>query len=205
MSQASGSAPPRAGGRLPGPERRKQLLDVALDVFGVGGYSEASMSDIAAAAGVTKPVVYQHFPSKRALFLEVLDECGRSMQTAVEKATSNAGSGREQVEQGFRAFVGFFEERPAAFRVLFSDVSRSDPEFAAKGRAVELAVAERITDLITVENLSAPERSVLAHGIVGLAEGACRHWMDHETAIDTERVSRLLANLAWSGLRGAGA
>ncbi len=57
--------------RLPAEQRRRQLLDVACDVFATSGFSATAMDDIAAAAGVTKPVLYQHFPSKRALFVEL--------------------------------------------------------------------------------------------------------------------------------------
>ena len=58
--------------RLPAHERRRQLLDVALDVFAADGFHSTSMNDVAEAAGVTKPVLYQHFASKRQLYLELL-------------------------------------------------------------------------------------------------------------------------------------
>lgn len=188
--------------RLPGPERRQQLLDVAVEIFGVGGYAEASMADIAAAAGITKPVVYQHFASKRALFLEVLDECGRRMEDAIDKATAGAVGPRQQVEAGFHGFMSFFETNPALFRVLFSDANRSDPEFAAEVQRVELIVAERIATLIEIDTLTGDERRLLAVGIVGLAEAACRFWMTGESGLSPERTATLLAELSWAGLRG---
>lgn len=188
--------------RLPGPERRQQLLEVAAEIFGRGGYDQASMADIAAAAGITKPVVYQHFPSKRALFLEVLGECGRRMEAQIDKATADANGPREQVERGFAGFVGFFEEHPAMFRVLFSDANRSDPEFAAELARTELVVAERIAALIDIETLSTDERRLLAVGIVGIGEAACRHWMSGDSGLTAQRTAALLANLTWTGLRG---
>lgn len=188
--------------RLPGPQRRQQLLDVAVDIFGVGGYAEASVADIAAAAGITKPVVYQHFASKRALFLEVLGECGRRMEAQVEKATAGATGPRHQVEQGFQGFVQFFESNPEMFRILFSDANRSDVEFAAEVHRVELIVAEQIAALIEIESLDSDDRRLLAVGIVGLAEAACRHWMSGESGLSPERTAALLAELAWAGLRG---
>lgn len=63
--------------RLPAIERKEQLLDLALQVFATKGYHETSMTDIAELAGVTKPVVYQHFESKRALFLAIIDNVGK--------------------------------------------------------------------------------------------------------------------------------
>ncbi len=189
--------------RLPAAQRRQQLLDVAVEIFGVGGYGEASVADIAAAAGVTKPVVYQHFDSKRALFLEVLRECSDRMQDQIEKATAEASSPREQVEEGFGSMVRYFHDNPAAFRILFSDVSRSDPEFAHAVHRVEMVVADRIADLIVIEDLTAEERRVLAHGVLGMAEGVLRNYVDNpDVAVD--RVADLLSTLAWTGLRGSG-
>lgn len=188
--------------RLSGPERRQQILDRALEAFGVGGYDAASMSTIAAAAGITKPVVYQHFLSKRALFLEVLSDCGQGMVDAVEKATAEATGPREQVACGFAAFVGYFRDRPEAFRVLFSEANRSDPEFAAEVHRVEMAVADRIAALITDGDLSSEDRRVVAHGIVGMAERACRYWMDEATSLDADRLADLLTRLTWAGMRG---
>lgn len=188
--------------RLPGPERRQQLLDVALETFGRGGYAEASMAEIAAAAGITKPVVYQHFVSKRALFLEVLRECGRRMVSQIEKATSQSSNPRELVEHGFRGFISFFETHPETFRILFSDANRSDPEFAAEVHRVELVVAERIASLIEIPNLSEDDRRLLAVGIVGLGESAVRLWISGESGLSSERVVDLLAELTWAGLRG---
>ena len=173
-----------------------------METFGRGGYAEASMAEIAAAAGITKPVVYQHFVSKRALFLEVLRECGRRMEIQIEKATSGADSPRQIVEQGFHGFISFFESHPETFRILFSDANRSDPEFSQEVHRVEMVVAERIASLIDIPNLSAADRRLLAVGIVGQAESAVRHWMSDDTDLSADRVSALLAELTWAGLRG---
>ncbi len=187
--------------RLPAEVRRQQLLDVALETFGIGGYGATSMREIAEAAGVTKPVLYQHFTSKQALFREVLVECGRQLQEAVRVAATDAGSPREVVADGFRAWVGFFEQKPAAFRILFSDSSRREPDFAREVHRVELQTADLIADLIAVENYDENDRRLLANGIVGLAEGAVRHWMERD-AMSADRVAELLTHLVWAGLRG---
>jgi AcrR family transcriptional regulator len=83
--------------RLSADRRRRQLLDVARDVFARRGFHATSMDDVAAAAGVTKPVLYQHFPSKRALFVELLDDVGHRLIHALGAATSAAHTGRERV------------------------------------------------------------------------------------------------------------
>jgi AcrR family transcriptional regulator len=74
--------------RLTATARREQIIDVALEVFGRAGYHGASMNDIAEAAGVTKPVLYQHFDSKRDLYLALIDEVGARLIAAITKATA---------------------------------------------------------------------------------------------------------------------
>ena len=116
--------------RLPADERRQQLLAVACELFARTGFHDTSMDDIAEAAGVTKPVLYQHFPSKRALYGELLDDTGRRLLDRLAEATSRATSGRERVEAGFRAYFQFAVGDRSSFRLLFGASIRSDPEFA---------------------------------------------------------------------------
>src|ERR1700694_5747504 len=104
--------------RLPAPRRRRQLLDVATAVFGGSGYHEASMDEVAEAAGVTKPVLYQHFAAKRSLSLELLDDGATRLVDAVVAATRAADDPHQQVEAGFRAYFGFVAGHANAFRLL---------------------------------------------------------------------------------------
>ena len=85
--------------RLPAPARREQILDVAVEVFARNGFHGASMNDVAEAAGVTKPVLYQHFDSKQDLYMALLDEMGNRLLKAITKATAGVASGRQQTEQ----------------------------------------------------------------------------------------------------------
>ncbi len=193
--------------RLPAAERRRQLLDVALDAFAAGGYHGTSMDDVAAAAGVTKPVLYQHFPSKRALYIELLQDVGRQMMDVIAKAAAQAGSPHEQVEAGFRAYFLFVEQREPAFRLLFGGGSKRDEGFADLVRLVEGAIAELIASFITA-SLPPEQTLTLAHGIVGMAESACRHWLrqraEGESTASADELADELAELAWAGLRGVG-
>src|SRR5215468_6927104 len=111
--------------RLPAEQRRTQLLSVAVEVFGERGFHATSMDEIAEAAGVTKPVLYQHFPSKRALYVELLEDGGRQLLTALAEETGRAGSGRERTELGFRAYFQFAVDNRAAFRLLLGTSLRS--------------------------------------------------------------------------------
>jgi AcrR family transcriptional regulator len=188
--------------RLPAALRRHQLLDVALTVFAERGFHSTSMNDVADAAGVTKPVLYQHFTSKRALYLELLRVVGDRLADAVVEATTSAATPRDQVENGISAYFKFVVDQQAAFWLLFGGGTRRDEEFAEEATRVERAIAEIIADLIDVEGLTRLERLLLAHGVVGLAEGTSRHWISSGEVTDLDSSARLVADLAWRGLRG---
>ena len=197
------SRPSARTGRMPGPARRRQLLDAALPVFAEKGFSLASMDEVAERAGVSKPVLYQHFGSKRALFLELLDDVGGQLMSRLAAATSTARGPREEVEAGFLGYFRFVAEQRAAFELLFRSGPRRDPVFQAAVARVEGAVANAIGRRISVD-LDEGHRETLAYGLVGLAEGVSRRWVaDGGVTIDTAgRLARQAAELAWTGLRG---
>ena len=188
--------------RLPAAERRRQLLDVALPVFGDKGFHSTSMNDIAEAAGVTKPVLYQHFRSKRELFLELLRDLGGQLIAEVGKATTSAEGPRQQVELGFGAYFKWVAERGGGFAVLFAGDTRRDPEFLAEALQVETEIADMIAGLIVVDGLDEEHRRLLAYGIVGIAETTCRHWLADDLALAADELAANAAALAWAGLRG---
>ena len=188
--------------RLPAPRRKEQLLDVAIEVFAASGFHLTSMNDVADAAGVTKPVLYQHFPSKRALYLELLRAVGTQLMDAIAAATRHAAGPRQQVEDGLRAYFGFVADHPPAYRLLFGGGTRRDAEFAEEVARVERSMAGVIAELITVEGLAEADRLLFAHGIVGLAEGTSRHWINDALDLDPADVAVRVADLAWRGLRG---
>jgi AcrR family transcriptional regulator len=188
--------------RLPASQRRRQLLNVAIEAFGTSGFHKTSMSTLAAAAGVTKPVLYQHFRSKSELYLEVLRDIGGRLRDELGKAVADAPTPHSQVEAGFRAYFQFFANEPFAFEVLFGDGSRRDDEFAREAHAVEESIAENIAQLIAIDDLSELDRQVLAFGIVGLAEGASRYWMSRRVDLPPSDLAARIADLAWYGLRG---
>lgn len=187
--------------RLPASERRDQLLAVAADVFSGQGFHSTSMNDVAEAAGVTKPVLYQHFGSKRELYLELLSEVGRKVLDAVQTATATAPTPHAQVERGFAAYFRWVAEDGAEFRLLFGGGARRDEEFAEAVRAVEAEIAQAIAPLIAAD-IDAEHRATVAFGLVGLAEGAGRQVLATGAPIDPDRLARQVADLAWAGLRG---
>ncbi len=186
--------------RLSADARREQIIDVAIDVFGRAGYYGASMNDIAEAAGVTKPVLYQHFDSKSDLYRALLDEVAHRMLEAIAKATADARNGKEQTEQGFLAYFRWVAHRHDEFRLLFGGSARHDPEFSSHIRHTTDAVAAAIAPLITVD-IDDTDRETLAHAIVGIAESASRHLVAVGNEFDPDAVAHLVSSLAWAGLR----
>lgn len=192
----------RVSTRLPAARRRRQLLDTALQVFAEHGFHDASMNDIAVAAGVTKPVLYQHFASKRELFTELLVDVGRELQETITKAVTAAKGPREMVELGFSAYFSFVDRHRDAFRLFYGGSMARDEEFAEVASHTETVVASLIANLIEVEGLSDEQRRVLGHGIVGMVEQASLHWLRSGSDADPVLLAQLLADLAWRGLRG---
>lgn len=188
--------------RLPAARRKEQLLEVALPVFAARGFHLTSMNDVADAAGVTKPVLYQHFSSKRSLYLELLRSVGDRLMASIRSATTEADHPRAQVENGLRAYFTFVADQPDAYQLMFGGGTRRDTEFAEEATRVERAIAGAIAPLIRIEGMPDRERLLFAHGIVGLAEGTTRHWRAHEDQLDPAAVATLVADLAWRGLRG---
>jgi AcrR family transcriptional regulator len=202
-----------------------------LEAFAANGFHVTSMDNIAEAAGVTKPVLYQHFRSKRALYIELLDDVGARLMDAITQATSTAAGPRQQVEAGFAAYFRFVSVHEHAFRLLFGSLARRDEEFSAAVRHVEDSIAEVVADLIDAD-IDSTHRRLLAYAVVGMAEGASTHVVTgrsrggreidgevtretaeaggghgahgREIAIDPEELARRIAELAWAGLRGVG-
>lgn len=200
---------PSAQVRLPAAARRQQLLEVALEVFGTRGFDATSMDDLAEAAGITKPVLYQHFRSKRALYLELLDAVGAKLLAAVGEATSAAEGPRQQVEAGFTAYFRFVADQTTSFRLLFGSGAQRHADFDAEVRRVEAIIAAAVADLIEAD-IDPVHRQLLAYAVVGMAEGVGRHWLltggtavdgAVPASLDPERTASRIADLVWAGLR----
>ncbi len=190
-------------GRLPAAERRQQLLSVSRSVLARKGYHGTTMADIAEAAGVTKPVLYQHFTSKRDLYRTVLEDIGARLEERIVDGASAATTPRNRAEAGIRAYAKFVEEDDDGFQLLFSGTNRQDEEWAAITSAVERSLAQALALLIDVPSIDGTRRQVLAHGIIGLAESMMRYAKtDKDLAYSQDELVRDISALTWGGLRG---
>ncbi|MBU6315065.1 MAG: TetR/AcrR family transcriptional regulator [Acidobacteria bacterium] len=186
--------------RLPAPARREQILDVSVQVFARRGFHSTSMNDVADAAGVTKPVLYQHFESKQDLYLALLDEAGARLRSAITSAVAGARSGKQATELGFKAYFRWVSHDHDAFLLLFGSRANRDEQSTAAIRRITAGIAAAIAPLIDAD-IEGDHQKVLAHGLVGLAEGVSRHLVERGESFDPEVLGQQIADLAWAGLR----
>ena len=203
MTETAQSAPAGRGVRLPRTARRAQLLAAAQDVFVTNGYHAAAMDEIAERAGVSKPVLYQHFPGKLELYMALLeshvDELVGRVRTAIGSTTDN----KLRVRAAVAAFYDFVDGEGQAFRMVFESDLRSEP---AVQQAVERATTDSvdaITETITAAAGLDEERArLLAVGLVGLSQVTARSWLADNRRVPKEDAVALISNLAWRGIGG---
>jgi len=187
--------------RLPAAERRARILRAAEQQFAARGYHATSMDDIAAAAGVTKPVVYDHFGSKLDLYVR-LTEGIRDELTSLGAAAMAADAAPEQrIRNGVEAFFAFVEQRPEAARVLLF-IPQGEPELVDAARVVQAGATSAIAAMLAGDPaLRAGERRLelyaefMKQGIHALAEW----WSQHPETPRAELVDAVM-ELIWSGL-----
>src|SRR5215469_15138376 len=195
--------PRHAGNRLPKPARRRQLLAAAQEVFVAQGYHAAAMDDIAERAGVSKPVLYQHFPGKLELYLALLDESVEELVGLVRDALSSTTDNKQRVPATFRAFFDFVGGTGEAFRLVFESDLSNEPEVRARLNRTTRAVADMISQFIREDaGLSDDEAHLLGMALVGMAQVSARYWLSTDRAIPKEAAEQLLARLAWRGISG---
>jgi AcrR family transcriptional regulator len=145
--------------RLPAVERRAVVLDAAGRLFGERGYDGTSLDELAAAAGVTKPILYRHFDSKRALYLAVLERHRADLDSFAPLIPA-AGSPRERIRTVLAAWLSYVERHSYAWRMLFRD-SGGDAEIDAFRRDVHGRAREVLAEIIrSLNQVRIPEREI---------------------------------------------
>lgn len=185
--------------RLPRAQRREQILQVATEVFAEKGYHPASMDDIANAAGVSKPVLYQHFESKTELFSTVMDTAIAELAHRMTVILNTVDSREERVYSTFRGYFQFVAENRAAFIVL-TRCSNETLETQMRWRnAVESYVRLIAASIQERNNIGKIQAYILGRAIVGMGEEVAQVCVDFDD-IDVEQVTRLTAEFAFKGL-----
>jgi len=202
MLTATSAARPR-GTRLPRQARRRQLLEAALEVFVARGYHAAAMDEIAERAGVSKPVLYQHFPGKQELYLALLDESVEALIETVRGALRSTTDNRQRVTATFRAYFEFVGARSGTFRLVFESDYANDPGVREKLGRADRKCAEMVSQVIKSDTgLSDEEAHLLSIGLVGMAQVTARYWLATLGTIPRDAAEQLVARLAWRGISG---
>ena len=179
-------------------------MSAALQVFSAEGYHAASMDAIAAAAGVTKPVVYQHFDSKMDLYLALLDASLADLLAASEAALRATSDNKQRVSSMAQAYFSFISSPTGAFRLVFESDLANDPAVRERVDAADLALAREAAMVIAEDTgLSEEQALLIASGLQGMVQVAARRWRrDEHHDIDSTEAIELLTTLAWRGIRG---
>lgn len=189
--------------RLPRDERRAQLLSAALEVFTQAGYHAAAMDEIADRASVSKPVLYQHFPSKLDLYLAVLDLHIDSLVFAIQKAIASTPDNAARVKATIDAYFGFIESEGEAFRLLFESDMSVEPQVRERLNRMTYDCAAAVSAVISIDTGLPKEASMLlAIGIIGNAQITARHWLDRDSTMTRDQASTFVTNLIWRGISG---
>jgi AcrR family transcriptional regulator len=186
---------------LPRVARRRQLLGAAQTVFVAQGYHAAAMDEIAETAGVSKPVLYQHFPSKLDLYLALLDQHCEDLVARVRGALESTTDNKQRVEAAISAYFGFVAGDGEAFRLVFESDLRNEPAVRERVEGASAECADMIAMTIAKDTGSVDaEARLLSVGLAGLAEIGARYWLTSAVTIDRDRAVALLSALAWRGI-----
>src|SRR3977135_3288610 len=191
----------RRGNRMPRDERRGQLLIVASDVFVDHGYHAAGMDEIADRAGVSKPVLYQHFSSKLELYLAVLDRHVENLVSGVQNALSTTTDNRQRLRAAIQAFFDFIEHDGQGYRLIFENDYVTEPEVAAQVRVATEACTDAVFDLISHDSGLEPHRArMIAVGLVSISVDSARYWLNNARPISKDDAVEGTVQFIWGGL-----
>lgn len=181
---ASGTTRAQQSGRLSAEARREAILEAAKGVFGSAGYHAATTREIAAAAGVSEALLYQHFPGKRQLFEAVINGAAADLEARLVRATQAP----EPQLAAAAAYFDFVEDEAPLYRVFFRQALQADPAFQELYR-------ELVVRYLTLCEASLPSavpesrREVVAHGIAGMITELGLWWVEDRRISKPEVVN----------------
>jgi AcrR family transcriptional regulator len=184
------------------PERRAQLLDVARRVFGNSGFHAVSMETVAKEAGVTKPILYDHFPSKKHLYLALIDADLAVLHEEVRGALDSPTGNRERIRASFQAYFDFVDEHAEGFRLLMQETVGAEDEFRNRVSEVRDQILGEVADLIVRESKGLLDREhaeIVALALIGMVETVAQREPGGPPEKRKEAVD-VLVRLAWRGI-----
>ncbi len=189
--------------RLPRTARRAQLLEVALKVFVEQGYHSASMDEIAERAGVSKPVLYQHFPGKLDLYLALLETSCDTVIDGVKTALASTTDNRKRVKATMELWYDYVAGQGEAFRLVFESDLTNDPSVREQVDRVIEESAAAIAEVIHEDTgLPGAASHLLAVSLVGMGHVGARNWLSADSSLTRDEAVQLAAGLAWRGIGG---
>lgn len=184
--------------RMTGSQRREQLVAVGRSVFAERGFDGASVEEIASRAGVSKPIVYEHFGGKEGLYAVVVD---REMLRLQNVITTSLGSGhyRTRIEKATLALLTYMEQETDGFRILCRDPSGGDLNYSTLLNSAVAQVSHILGASFEKVGLD-PDTAVLyGQALVGMVSMTAQWWLDEGT-LPKETVAAHIVNLCWNGL-----
>jgi AcrR family transcriptional regulator len=185
---------------MTGKERRQQLLDVGRTLFAERGFEATSIEEIASRAGVSKPVVYEHFGGKEGLYAVVVD---REMQRLLDRFTESLSSGhpRELLEQAALMFLSYIEDETDGFRILVRDspVASSTGTFSSLINDIASQVEYILAREFESRGFEPKLAPLYSQALVGSVALTGQWWLEVRKPAKRE-VAAHLVNLAWNGL-----
>ncbi|MFP4149095.1 MAG: TetR/AcrR family transcriptional regulator [Nitriliruptoraceae bacterium] len=188
--------------RMTAQQRREQLVGVARSVFAERGFEATSIEEIADRAGVSKPVVYQHFGGKQGVYAVVVDREVRRL-TASIAAAFEAQDPRAVAEGAADAFLAYIEEHEEGFRVLIRDapIGMTSGSFASVISDVAARAESQLVEGFGEQGFEAESAPMYALMLVGAVAHVGEWWLEHRD-LPRDQVAAHVVNLLWNGLRG---
>jgi AcrR family transcriptional regulator len=181
--------------------RRKQIMVSGLEVFTEKGFHLASMDDIAERAGVSKPILYQHFSSKQDFYLGVLDERVEFLVQHISESIDSAVGNRNRLEAAIACYFKLVDDADRGFRLIFESDFTMNHEVRARVEDVVAQVSRVVgTEVANQTGKSIGEANILAGGLCGMAQAAAWRWLRLGRPIAMEEAISQTLDLAWNGL-----
>ena len=189
------------GTRLPRAARRAQILEAAQDVFVHKGYHGSGMEDIAERAGVSKPVLYQHFPGKLELYLALVDKHTEALVEMVKLALHSTDDHKQRTYATIATYFDFVAREDGAFRLIFESDLRAVTAVQERILWCERVCTDAIARQIVADaGLPLEVARLVAFGLTGMAEVAARTWLREGALLPKEVAARIVGRLAWLGV-----